>query len=130
MVSLARLAVCAALVGTFMSNDSAHSAVSTPTSVEKATVEVSRNSGLRQCSDESPAPEAFAKILKEHGVTVLSSACASDGAKRMQVCGADRGLFYIYEIAAEGLSKALELGFADVRQDAAASHFRKIPCSH
>ena len=112
-----------------MSNDSVHSAVSTRTSVEKATAEVSRHSGLKQCSDESPSPESFAKILKENGVTVVSSACASDGAKRMQVCGADRGLFYVYEIEAAGLSRALELGFADFRQDPGASHFRKIPCS-
>jgi hypothetical protein len=94
-----------------------------------ATVEVIRNSGLKQCSEETPSPEAFARLLQANGVQVRSSLCATDGAMRPQVCGADRGLFYVYEIDAAGLSKALELGFTDLQQHPSASRFRKFPCA-
>jgi hypothetical protein len=94
-----------------------------------ATVEIVRNSGLKQCDDEMPSPERFAKLLQANGVKVLTSACASDGAMRLQVCGADRGLFYVYEIDAAALSKALELGFTDMRQQPQAAHFRKFACT-
>jgi hypothetical protein len=94
-----------------------------------ATVEIVRNSGLKQCGDETPSPETFAKLLQTNGVKVLSSACASDGAMRLQVCGADRGLFYVYEIDAAALPKALELGFTDMRQQPQAARFRKFACA-
>ncbi|HEY0335725.1 MAG TPA: hypothetical protein VGC70_00180 [Burkholderiales bacterium] len=104
----------------------AGSAVSTPAK----SVEVVRNSGLKQCGDETPSPEIYAKLLQANGVKVFSSACATDGAMRAQVCGADQGLFYVYEIDPAGLSKALELGFADLAQDPSASRFRKLPCTN
>jgi hypothetical protein len=94
------------------------------------TVEVVRNSGLKQCDEETPSPAAFARLLQANGVKVLSSLCATDGAMRPQVCGADRGLFYVYEIDAAGLPKALELGFTDLHQHPSASRFRKFPCAH
>jgi hypothetical protein len=93
------------------------------------TVEVIRNSGLKQCGEETPSPEAFARLLQANGVKVLSSLCATDGAMRPQVCGADRGLFYVYEIDAAGLAKALELGFTDLHQHPSASRFRKFACA-
>jgi hypothetical protein len=99
-----------------------------PTS--RHTVEVVRNSGLKQCGDETPSPQTFAKVLQANGVKVLPSLCASDGAMRAQVCGADRGLFYVYEIDAAGLPKALELGFTDLRQHPSGSRFRKFPCTN
>lgn len=93
------------------------------------TVEVIRNSGLKQCGEETPSPEAFARLLRANGVKVLSSLCATDGAMRPQVCGADRGLFYVYEIDATTLPKALELGFTDLHQHPLGSRFRKFPCA-
>ncbi len=92
------------------------------------TVEVYRNSGLKQCSDDKPAPEAFARLLEENGIRVRASACASDGAMRAQVCGLDRGLVYVYEIDAGGLSKALGLGFSDVKRISGNQGYRKFPC--
>ena len=102
----------------------------TAASTPARNVEVIRNSGLKQCGDETPSPEAYAKLLQANGVQVFSSACATDGAMRPQVCGADRGLFYVYEIDIAGLSKALELGFADLSQHPSASRFRKLPCTN
>jgi hypothetical protein len=103
---------------------------SSPRPAHGAAAEIVRNSGLKQCGDETPSPDTFAKLLQANGVKVLSSACASDGAMRLQVCGADRGLFYVYEIDAAALPKALELGFADMRQQPEASRFRKFPCTN
>jgi hypothetical protein len=93
------------------------------------TVEVVRNSGLKQCGDETPSPDPYAKLLQANGVKVFSSSCATDGAMRPQVCGADRGLFYVYEIDPAALPKALELGFADLQQHPSASRFHKFPCT-
>jgi hypothetical protein len=96
--------------------------------LSSGTVEVVRNSGLKQCDDEAPAPETFAKVLQANGVKVLSSSCASDGAKRPQMCGLDRGLFYVYEIEVVGLSKAVSLGFTEIKKIPGAAQFRKVPC--
>ena len=92
------------------------------------TVEVFRNSGLKQCDDEKPAPAAFAKLLEENGVKVRASACASDGSMRPQVCGLDRGLLYVYEIDAGGLSKAISLGFTDAKRISGNPGYRKFAC--
>ena len=92
------------------------------------TVEVFRNSGLKQCGEEKPAPEALAKLLEENGVRVRASACATDGSMRAQVCGLDRGLLYVYEIDAGGLAKALSLGFSDVKRISGNEGYRKFPC--
>ena len=100
-----------------------------PAPAQSTTLEVVKNSGLKQCDDETPSPVVFAKLLEASGVKVLSSACASDGAMRPQLCGADRGLFYVYEIDAAALSKALELGFTDMRQQPQAARFRKFACT-
>ena len=91
-------------------------------------VEVVRPSGLKQCDDETPSPEAFAKLLRDNGVTVFASGCASDGALRMQMCGADRGLYYVFEIEAGALAKSVELGFTELKRMPDAARFRKIPC--
>lgn len=96
---------------------------SPPGSSEK--VEIARNSGLKQCDDQTPSPQAFSKLLQANGVTVFSAACASDGAMRAQMCGMDRGLFYIYEIDRSGLGKALGLGFTEAQ---AGSRFKRVPC--
>ena len=93
-----------------------------------ARVEVVRPSGLKQCDEETPSPDAFAKLLRDNGVTVFASGCASDGAMRMQMCGADRGLFYIFEIDAGALAKSVELGFTELKRMPNAARFRKIPC--
>jgi hypothetical protein len=120
-----RCALCASmLIGGF---DTAMAG--SPGPAHTATVEIVRNSGLKQCDDQTPSPAAFAKLLEANGVKVLSSACASDGAMRMQVCGADRGLFYVYEIDAAALPKALELGFTDMRQQPQAARFRRFACT-
>jgi hypothetical protein len=92
------------------------------------TVEVFRNSGLKQCGDEKPAPDNFAGLLGQNGVNVRASACASDGSMRAQVCGQDRGLLYVYEIDAAGLSAALSLGFSDVKRISSNQGYRKFPC--
>ena len=92
------------------------------------TVEVYRNSGLKQCSDEKPAPENFARLLEQNGVKVRATACASDGSMRAQVCGLDRGLIYVYEIDAGALAEALSLGFSDVKRISGNQGYRKFPC--
>jgi hypothetical protein len=91
-------------------------------------VEVVRPSGLKQCEDQAASPEAFAKLLRDNGVTVFASSCASDGAMRMQMCGADRGLYYVFEIDAGALAKSVELGFTELKRMPDAARFRKIPC--
>jgi hypothetical protein len=88
-------------------------------------VEIVRDSGLKQCDEQKPAPEAFSKLLQANGVKVFSAACASDGAMRAQMCGMDRGLFYIYEIDRSALPKALGLGFTEIQR---GSRFKRIPC--
>ena len=96
--------------------------------VAAQTVEVYRNSGLKQCADDKPAPEVFAKLLAENGIKVRSSACAHDGAMRAQMCGLDRGLLYVYEIDAGTLAKTLSLGFMDIKRIAANQGYRKLAC--
>lgn len=96
---------------------------STPGSSEK--VEIVRNSGLKQCDEQTPSPQAFTKQLQTNGVTVFSAACASDGAMRAQMCGMERGLFYIVEIDGSGLARALALGFTEAQ---AGSRFKRVPC--
>jgi hypothetical protein len=93
------------------------------------TAEVFRNSGLKQCGDEKPAPETFARLLETNGVKVRASGCATDGSLRAQVCDLDRGLLYVYEIDAAGLAKALSLGFSDVKPISANPGYRKFACN-
>jgi len=88
-------------------------------------VEIVRSSGLKQCDEQKSSPQAFAKLLESNGVTVLSSACASDGSMRAQMCGMDRGLFYLYEIDRNALAKALALGFTDAQ---GVRGFKRISC--
>jgi hypothetical protein len=88
-------------------------------------VEVVRDSGLKQCHEQKASPQTFSKLLETNGVAVLSSACASDNAMRAQMCGMDRGVFYLYEIDRNALAKALALGFTDAR---AARGYKRVPC--
>ncbi len=100
----------------------------TAVKVSAQTVEVFRTSGLKQCSEEKPAPEKYATMLESSGVKVRSYACGSDGSLRAQVCDQDRGVLYVYEIDAAGLPKALELGFMDVKRIAGNQGYRKYAC--
>jgi len=99
-----------------------------PVAVSTPTVEVARSSGLKQCGEEVPAPEAYARELETSGVKVFSSACASDGLLRAQVCGQDRGLYYVYQIDARSAAKAHGLGFTDPRQISGNPGYRRFAC--
>jgi hypothetical protein len=99
------------------------SSPSNTASAEK--VEVVRDSGLKQCDEQKGSPQMFAKLLEANAVPVHSSACASDGAMRAQMCGMDRGLFYLYEIDRKALAKALTLGFTETQ---AARGYKRVPC--
>jgi hypothetical protein len=96
--------------------------------VSSRTAEVARNSGLKQCGEEAPAPEAFARVLEANGLRVLSFACASDGLLRAQVCGSDRGLYYVYAVGAHDVAKALGLGFTDIKQISRNPGYRRFAC--
>ena len=101
-------------------------ACSSPSNTASAKkVEVVRDSGLKQCDEQKVSPQTFSKLLEANDVAVLSSACASDGAMRAQMCGMDRGLFYLYEIDRNALAKALTLGFTEAQ---AARAYRRVPC--
>ena len=89
-------------------------------------VEIVKSSGLKQCDEQTATPQTFAKQLESNGVAVLSAACASDGAMRAQMCGMDRGLYYLYEIDRSALAKALALGFTEAQ---ATRGFKRVPCS-
>jgi hypothetical protein len=91
-------------------------------------VEVFKPSGLKQCSEETPAPETGASLLESNGAKVFASGCASERSMRAQMCGLDRGLVYVYEIERVALAKAQSLGFSDGNEATFQQRYRKIPC--
>jgi len=94
-----------------------------------AHVEVFKPSGLKQCGEETPAPQAGARLLEASGAQVFASGCAVTGGVRAQMCGLDRGLLYVYEIDRTALPKAQNLGFGAATDAAAGQQYRKVPCS-
>jgi len=89
------------------------------------TVKVFKNSGARQCRTVDVSGEAMGKTLTDNGIKVFSSTCAHDGLTRVAACDFDAGLFYVYEITAQHIQKARDLGFEEISK---LSGYKERPC--
>ncbi len=77
-------------------------------------VKVYKNSGARQCRTVDVSVEAMGKTLTDNGIKVFSSTCAQGGLARAAACDFDAGLFYVYEVTAQDIQKASDLGFNEI----------------
>ena len=74
--------------------------------------------GSKQCGMAPPqiTPDMATAALRKAGVVVFQSRLGNDGMMRAAVCGADTGDTVDVEIAKIDLSKALALGFQQLKK--------------
>lgn len=111
--TLAQIALTAALIGCGGGD-------STPLSTS-----VYRYMGSVQCSGGGISLATMQQQLLEGGVTVLASACGTDGKAYVAMCGAPDGAIGIFDIPVGQTDRALSLSFARLSELPAAI---RVPC--
>ena len=84
----------------------------TDTSIKPKTVFVEKSDGSKQCDATSGI--SLADMQKQlTDMVIYSSTKKSDGLMHITLCGAETGMFNVYEIAQTDLEKAKMLGFTE-----------------
>lgn len=82
-----------------------------PLTIQPDTVRIAKPDGSLQCENNGITLADMQQQLV--GISVYAAAKESDGLIRPAVCGADTGVFNVYDIAAADLQQALDLGFIE-----------------
>ena len=101
----------------FVTNDPEMMEDKTPTNANTNTVIVAKSDGSVQCDPDSAL--SLDQMAEEQlpDIHILSSSKRHDGLARIQVCGAETGMFNTYDILPCDLEKAIEAGFFPLQED-------------
>ena len=82
-----------------------------PLIIKPSTVRVAKSDGGLQCENNGITLTDMQQQLGDIGI--YAAIKENDGLMRIAVCGADAGIFNVYEIAATDLKRVLALGFTE-----------------
>jgi hypothetical protein len=82
----------------------------------EGSIQISKPTGEKQCGNDKPTPlsEVMGQLSKKK-IKVYESHTQADGMAHIDLCGAPVGNINIFTISKKDLSKALKLGFKEVK---------------